>query len=80
MNRIRHLAIAAVGSHHIAVNQHQRIVDAITQGRAEQAREFMREHIRSPLNFLDAIAKNHPEYIETSSGFEPNSSILIDPH
>ncbi len=64
MNRIRHLAIAAVGSHRIAVSQHQRIVDAIVKGKVEVARELMREHIRSPLGFLDAIAKNHPEYIE----------------
>lgn len=65
MNRIRHLAIAAVGSHHIAVHQHQLIVDAIVNGKAESARELMREHIRSPLGFLDAIGKNHPQYIES---------------
>ena len=64
MNRIRNLAIAAVGSHHIAVHQHQGIVQAIVQGHAEAARELMREHIRSPLEFLDAIAKSHSEYIE----------------
>ncbi len=64
MNRIRHLAITAVGSHHIAVNQHQLIVAAIVEGEAEAARELMREHIRAPLAFLDAIALNHPEYIE----------------
>lgn len=64
MNRIRHLAIAAVGSHRISVNQHQLIVDAIMKGQAIAARERMREHIRSPLAFLDAIAQNHPEYIE----------------
>jgi GntR family transcriptional regulator, rspAB operon transcriptional repressor len=64
MNRIRHLAIAAVGSHRIAVNQHQLIVDAIVQGDTQAACERMREHIRSPLAFLDAIAQNHPEYIE----------------
>lgn len=68
MNRIRHLAIAAVGSHRIAVNQHQLIVDAIAKGDATQARELMREHIRSPLVFLDVIAKNHPEYVENSIG------------
>jgi GntR family transcriptional regulator, rspAB operon transcriptional repressor len=64
MNRVRHLAIKAVGSHHIAINQHQLIVDAIVQGNASSAREHMREHIRSPLGFLDAIAQHHPEYIE----------------
>lgn len=64
MNRIRHLAIAAVGSHRIAVTQHHLIVEAIVNGQEQKARELMREHIRSPLAFLDAIAKNHPEYIE----------------
>jgi GntR family transcriptional regulator, rspAB operon transcriptional repressor len=61
--RIRHLAIAAVGSHRIAVNQHELIVAAIIEGQAVKARELMREHIRAPLSFLDAIARNHPEYI-----------------
>jgi DNA-binding GntR family transcriptional regulator len=64
MNRIRHLAIAAVGSHRIAVNQHELIVAAIIEGQAAKARELMREHIRAPLSFLDVIARNHPEYIE----------------
>jgi GntR family transcriptional regulator, rspAB operon transcriptional repressor len=64
MNRIRHLAIAAVGSHLIAVNQHQGIIDAILQGKSETAGTLMREHIRSPLAFLNVIAQNHPEYIE----------------
>jgi GntR family transcriptional regulator, rspAB operon transcriptional repressor len=66
MNRVRHLAISAVGSHRIAIDQHQLILDAIVQGDAARAREHMREHIRSPLSFLDVIAQNHPEYIEHS--------------
>jgi GntR family transcriptional regulator, rspAB operon transcriptional repressor len=63
MNRVRHLAISAVGSHRIAINQHQLIVDAILQGNAAGARELMHEHIRSPLGFLDVIAQHHPQYI-----------------
>jgi DNA-binding GntR family transcriptional regulator len=63
MNRVRHLAISAAGSHRIAINQHQLIVKAITAGDAASAREHMREHIRSPLGFLDAIALHHPEYV-----------------
>lgn len=64
MNRVRHLAISAVGSHHIAIDQHQLIIDAILQSDEHQAREHMREHIRSPLSFLDVITQHHPEYIE----------------
>ncbi len=67
MNRVRHLAISAVGSHRIAIDQHQLIVDAIVQGDPARAREHMREHIRAPLSFLDAIADHHPEYIDHSS-------------
>jgi GntR family transcriptional regulator, rspAB operon transcriptional repressor len=63
MNRVRHLAISAVGSHRIAINQHQLIVQAILDGDVTRSRELMREHIRSPLSFLDAIAQHHPEYI-----------------
>lgn len=65
MNRIRHLAIEAVGSHHIAVDQHRLIVEAILDGDGPRASECMREHIRSPLAFLDAIAKHHPVYVST---------------
>jgi GntR family transcriptional regulator, rspAB operon transcriptional repressor len=64
MNRVRHLAISAVGSHRIAIDQHQLIIDAIVLGDAVKAREHMREHIRSPLSFLGTIAQHHPEYID----------------
>lgn len=62
MNRIRHLAIPTVGSHRIAIDHHRAIVDAIIGGKAKKAAEAMRVHIHSPLVFLDAIAKAHPEY------------------
>ncbi|HSV34337.1 MAG TPA: GntR family transcriptional regulator [Ramlibacter sp.] len=64
MNRIRHLAIPAVGSHRIAVDHHRVIVQAIQAGDAQAAAEAMRVHIHSPLEFLDAIAQRHPEYFE----------------
>jgi DNA-binding GntR family transcriptional regulator len=62
MNRIRHLAIPAVGSHRIAIDQHRVIVDAIVEGDARAAAEAMRRHIMSPMDFLDAIRERHPEY------------------
>jgi GntR family transcriptional regulator, rspAB operon transcriptional repressor len=65
MNRVRHLAISELGSHHIAIAHHQLIVNAIVKGQAQLASEHMREHIRSPLTFLDAIALHRPEYIES---------------
>lgn len=64
MNRVRYLAIAAVGSHRIALDQHQHIVACIVRGDGPQARELMRAHIRTPLAFLDAIAQLHPTYVE----------------
>ncbi|KQT13304.1 GntR family transcriptional regulator [Ramlibacter sp. Leaf400] len=64
MNRIRHLAIPAVGSPRIAIDHHRDIVDAIVAGQGRRAAEAMRVHIHSPLTFLDAIAKVHPEYFE----------------
>ncbi len=67
MNRVRHLAISTVGSHHIAINQHQLVIDAIVQSDAIAARQHMRDHIRSPLAFLDAIARHYPEYIEQTT-------------
>jgi len=62
MNRIRHLAIPSVGSHRIAVDHHRAIVAALVEGDAEGAREAMRVHIHSPLDFLDEIDREHPEY------------------
>lgn len=64
MNRIRHLAIPAVGSHKIAVDHHRLIVDAIVAGDGAAAKEAMRVHIHSPLSFLDAIAQRNPQYFE----------------
>jgi GntR family transcriptional regulator, rspAB operon transcriptional repressor len=65
MNRIRHLAIPAVGSHRIAIDHHRLIVDAIAAGDARAASDAMRVHIHSPMEFLDAIFQRHPEYFET---------------
>lgn len=62
MNRIRHIAIPELGSHRIAIDQHRRVVNAIVAGRAERAAHHMRAHIRSPLDFVDAIAARHPGY------------------
>ena len=64
MNRIRHLAIPAVGSHKIAIDHHRLIVSAIQAGDARAAAEAMRVHIHSPLTFIDAIEQRHPEYFE----------------
>lgn len=66
MNRIRHLAIEAAGSHHIAIDQHRLIVEAIVDGDGDTASKHMREHVRSPLSFLDAIRQRHPGYVETT--------------
>jgi DNA-binding GntR family transcriptional regulator len=64
MNRIRHLAIPAVGSPRIAVDHHRAIVRAIVDGDAEAASRLMRVHIHSPLDFLEDIHRAHPEYFE----------------
>lgn len=64
MNRIRHLAIPAVGSPRIAVDHHRAIVRAIAEGDAPAASRLMRVHIRSPLDYLEAIRREHPEYFE----------------
>jgi DNA-binding GntR family transcriptional regulator len=64
MNRIRHLAIPTVGSHRIAIDHHRAIVEAILGGQAKKSAQAMRVHIHSPLEFLDAIALEHPEYFE----------------
>ncbi len=65
MNRIRHLAIEAVGSHRIAVDQHRLIVDAIVEGDARAASQCMRTHIAAPLEFLAVIAQRQPEFMRS---------------
>lgn len=62
MNRIRHLAIPAVGSNNISIDQHKVIVDAIVAGDGAAAAEAMRLHIQSPLAFVDAIEQQFPGY------------------
>ncbi len=64
MNRIRHLAIPAVGSHNIAIDQHKAIVEAIIDGNGAAAAKAMRVHIQSPLTFVDAIQQRFPQYFE----------------
>jgi DNA-binding GntR family transcriptional regulator len=38
------------------------VVQAIVDGDSAEARTQMRLHIRSPLQFVDAIAQRYPEY------------------
>ncbi|WP_418314718.1 GntR family transcriptional regulator [Piscinibacter sakaiensis] len=64
MNRIRHLAIPAVGSNRIAIDHHRLVVDAIIAGDAGAASQRMREHVQSPLAFLQEIRRRHPDYFE----------------
>lgn len=64
MNRIRHLAIPVVGSPRLAVDHHRAIVRAIVEGDARSASRLMRVHIHSPLDYLEAIRREHPEYFE----------------
>lgn len=62
MNRIRHIAIPALGGNRIAIDQHRGVVQAIVDGDSAEASTQMRLHIRSPLQFVDAIAQRYPEY------------------
>lgn len=64
MNRIRHLAIPAVGSDRIAIDHHRLVVDAIIAGDAGAASRHMRVHVHAPLDFLQEIRRRHPEYFE----------------
>jgi GntR family transcriptional regulator, rspAB operon transcriptional repressor len=64
MNRIRHLAIPAVGSNRIAIDHHRLIVDAVIEGRPKAASAAMRVHVHSPLGFLEAIYREHPGYFD----------------
>lgn len=64
MNRIRHLAIPAVGSDRIAIDHHRSVVDAIIAGDARAASRHMREHVHSPLAFLQEIRRRHPDYFD----------------
>lgn len=64
MNRIRHLAIPAVGSDRIAIDHHRLVVDAIIAGDARAASRHMRAHVHAPLDFLQEIRRRHPEYFE----------------
>lgn len=64
MNRIRHLAIPAVRSDRIAIDHHRLIVDAVIAGDARAASRHMREHVQSPLDFLQQIRRRYPEYFE----------------
>jgi GntR family transcriptional regulator, rspAB operon transcriptional repressor len=62
MNRIRHIAIPELGGNRIAIDQHRKVVRAIVAGDGARAREAMLTHIRSPLDFVDAICARYPEY------------------
>jgi DNA-binding GntR family transcriptional regulator len=64
MNRIRHLAIPVAGSNRIAIDHHKLILDALVAGDAKAAGRAMRLHVHSPLEFLEAIHRAHPEYFD----------------
>jgi GntR family transcriptional regulator, rspAB operon transcriptional repressor len=48
----------------LAVNHHRVILGPIAEGDARAASRAMRLHIHSPLEFLEAIHRAHPEYFE----------------
>jgi DNA-binding GntR family transcriptional regulator len=62
MNRIRHIAIPELGGNRIAIDQHRGVVQAIIDGDSAAASAQMRLHIRSPLQFVDAIQQRYPAY------------------
>ncbi len=66
MNRIRHLAIPAVGSDRIAIDHHRQVVDAIIAGDAAGRQSPHAKHVRSPLDFLQEIRRRHPEYFQAA--------------
>ena len=77
MNRIRHLAIPEIGSHQIALQEHRQLVRAIVRGDPAKAVELMRKHIRSPLNFLEQIARNAPDLFTEAPAATPKPDLSI---
>ena len=66
MDRCRHLALATVEDISSIIAQHERIVDAIETGDAQEATDAVRVHLRRILHAIDDVAEMKPDYFEPS--------------
>ena len=66
MDRCRHLSLVTVDKdYRVIVAQHNTIIDAIEAGDVAASAEAMRIHLRRILEFVEKIARLHPQYFES---------------
>ena len=68
MDRCRHLSLVTVDKDfRVIVAQHTVVIDAIEAGDVRAAADAMRHHLRRILEFVEELARLHPQFFESDS-------------
>lgn len=62
IDRLRRLHLPVAGKMRQILSDHAAIVDAIAEGRADDAQRALRVHLSQSLDFVEALKASHPEY------------------
>jgi DNA-binding GntR family transcriptional regulator len=62
IDRLRRLHLPVAGKMRSILRDHEAIVDAIADGKPEEAQHALRDHLSRSLDFVDKLRTTHPEY------------------
>ncbi len=62
LDRARHLSLPLPRQVDVLVDQHEAVVDALAQGRAEEATDALRTHLRKVFDDVAVVRQQHPDY------------------
>jgi DNA-binding GntR family transcriptional regulator len=76
MDRFRFLTFPRMDSMVIVISQHKAIASAIESGKAHEAEEAMRTHLRRIFSVIERVQESYPEYFSKSGRPVP---VRLDP-
>lgn len=63
IDRLRRLNLPKEGKARAVLADHQRILEALAQGKLDQAQAALRQHLSGTLAFIDEVRERFPEYL-----------------
>ncbi|MBL8704973.1 MAG: GntR family transcriptional regulator [Rhodospirillales bacterium] len=63
LDRLRHLHLPTPGKTRSVIEEHKRILRAVTQGNPEEAQKHLRAHLSGTLAQVETLQRLHPTYI-----------------
>ncbi len=68
VDRIRLLSVRQMFKRQSTLNEHERIIDAVVTGRADEAAAAMRDHLLGVFDSSQRMMAAHPEFFQATSG------------